>query len=257
MPLDFIDPEMPFASSSLRAKKPDELMPTFDAWKAAPSPQTSAALLKQVSPIIDTAMTSYGMGQGASSTLRARAKLIAHQAFGTYDPAKGPLKAHLMGQLRGLQRLAAQQNQIISIPERVAIQRQQLVESEDLLRDRLGRDPSDAEVADHTGLSRKRLGYIRQFKPPTALGTVTTEDEEGIYTPPVNQDPSEAWNDLVYYDLDPSNQLVMDYTLGMHGAPKLPPEEIARRLGVTVSAVSQRTAKIQKLLNEQYDLMGG
>ncbi len=257
MPLNFIDPEMPFASASLKAKKPDELMPAFDAWKAAPGPQTSAALLKQVSPIIDTAMTSYGMGQGASPTLRARAKLLAHQAFGTYDPAKGTLKNHLMGQLRGLQRFAAQQNQIISVPERVAIQRQHLIEAEDLLRDRLGRDPSDAEVADQTGLSRKRLGYIRQYKPPVALGTVTTEDEEGVYTPPVNQDPSEAWHDMVYYDLEPSNQLVMDYTLGLHGAPKLPDQEIARRLGVTMSAVSQRRAKIQKMLDEQYDLMGG
>ena len=64
---------------------------------------------------------------------------------------------------------------------------------------------------------------------------------------------------MVYYDLDDTNQSIMEYTLGLHGAPVLENREIANRLGITAGAVSQRKAKIQAMLDEQFmvDPFGG
>lgn len=260
MPIkSILDPDMPFASESRKKNLEPELSPAYQTFKMTPTPQSRSALLKEVSPIIDQAMTSYGMGSSASPVLRSRAKLLASSAFDTYDPAKGSLKTHLLGQLRGLQRHAAQSQNIIGVPERVAIQRQQLTETEDLLRDELGRDASDLEIADRTGLSRKRMAYIRGYRPPVAEGSVLQEDDEGnTMMPQVTPlKPEEQYLDYVYYDLAPSDQLILDYSLGLHGAPKLTPKQVALRMGVTVSAISQRAAKIQRMLDEQQQLIGG
>lgn len=255
-----LDSDMPFASEG-RQKALNAAPPEFHAWKSDPTPQTSAALLKHVSPIIDSAMTSYGMGAAASPTLRSRAKLMALHAMKSFDPARGNLRSHLLSQLRGLQRVSAQQQQIISLPERVAIERSHLMESEDQLRDRLGRDPSDLEIADATGLSTKRLAYLRLAKPATAEGTMLREDDDGnLQEPaatPVGHSASDAWANFVYYDLSPTDQLIMDYALGRNGTPKLPLHEVARRLGLTSGAVSQRTSRIQRLLDEQQGMLGG
>jgi DNA-directed RNA polymerase specialized sigma subunit len=255
-----LDPDMPFASAARTQAVGADVPEEFHAWKQNPTPQTRTALLKKMSPVIDSAMTSYGMGN-AGSILRSRAKLITLQAMGSYDPQRGKLRTHLLSHLRGLQRLSGQQQQIISLPERVAIERSQLVETEDRLRDALGRDPSDAEIADSTGISFKRLGYLRQAKPPTAEGTLTRTDDEGnLRSPnstPVGERQFDAWANFIYHDLSPADQLVMDYSLGRNGAPRLPLTEIARRMGVTSGAVSQRAARIQTLLDERHTPIGG
>ncbi len=253
-----IDQTFPFASgSSEQAKKLEpDTTDAFNAWKAADSPVTRAALLKQVRPVIDSAVYSYA-GTGASPHVRGQAKLMAMRAFGSYDPARGTMRTHLLSQLQGLQRLAAQGNQIISIPERVSLDRRHLMETEEKLRDQLGRDPSDMEIASHTGLSLKRLGYIRQAS--TGINTGSILDEEGeVFSPastiPGEQSKDDGWADMVYYDLGEVDRTIMDYTLGLRGVKPLSNMELAARLGLSPGAISQRKAKIQQLLDARYDV---
>ncbi len=228
-----------------------EFADTWTAWKNDPTPVNSSALLGKVQPIFDTTLRHYG-GGNASPTLRSRAKLLALDAFKTYDPAKGKLKTHLYSHMQGLQRYAAREQNIISLPERVALDHAHMIESQTVLRDRLGRDPSDAEISDYTGLSAKRLQYIRQSHVPVSEGAASVIDEEGDMSDPAVSIPGSrntAWETFVYHDLGQTDKLIMDYVLGRNGRPRLPTNKIAQRLGITPSAVSQRTAKIQQLLD--------
>lgn len=257
-----IDETLPFASSgsSTGGIEPD-FEQAFHQWKGSDTPVTRGALLKTVQPIIGTALHSY-TGGNASPAVKSQAKLMALKAFHTYDPAKGNMKTHLLSQLRGLQRAAAQSQQIISIPERVSLDRQHLMAAENELRDNLGREPSDLEVADYTGLSLKRLGYIRQVRYGVNSGSIM--DEEGEVFNPASTVPGahsadDAWADMIYYDLNDTDRAIMDYTLGMRGAKPLSTTELAIRLGISPGAVSQRKAKIQGLLDQRYqaDPFGG
>ena len=261
VPNSIIDQSFPFASE----KKTGELEPDFDeayqGWQQNDSPQTRGMLLRKVQPVVDRAVYTYA-GTNASPAVKSQARLMAMEAFKTYDPNKGNMRNHLMARLRRLQRTAAQGQQMISIPERISLDRRHLREAEEALRDNLGRDPSDAQIADHTGLSLKRIGHIRQAK--SGINTGSIMDETGTpYSPPSTipgqNQTQDAWNEMVYYDLDDTNQAIMDYTLGLHGAPILENREIANRLGVTAGAVSQRKAKIQAMLDERYgaDPFGG
>ena len=234
-----------------------EFEPAYTAWKAAPSPGTNSALLSAVRPVIDSAITSYGGASIGSPTFRSRARLAALNAFGTYDPTKGTLRTHLLSQMQGLRRQAAQEQNIISIPEAVALNRKHLDEAENNLRDELGREPSDAELADRTGLSFARIGQLRQFNQPLAEGMTQVEDDEGDIFEPASQSLKQedrAWENFVYADLGNVDRAVMDHLLGRNGRARLSVSQIAHRLGVTPGAVSQRAAKIQQLLDMRRSL---
>lgn len=229
----------------------------WQAWKAGPSPATNQQLLTAVKPVLDTAVKN--AGSRPSPTLQSRAKRMALHAFNSYDPRQGNLKTHLLSQLQGLRRHAAKEQQIISMPEQVRLDYMHLLNSERDLQDQLGRDPSDAEIADNTGLSMKRLGYIRQSQLPISEGSVL--NRPGETTPgslpasmiPGKDPAGDAWQSYIYGDLSPVDQAILDYTLGRNGTPKLPTTQIAGKLGITSGAVSQRAAKIQKMLDARHE----
>lgn len=243
-------------------RKPAGVSSDFDTvykqWQQTRTPQTNTALLGTIQPVIDTAVMSYA-GQNASPTIRSRARLMALKALDTYDPARGNVRTHLLSQLQSLRRMSAQTQNIISIPEQVGLDYGRLSESEAELYDQLGRDPTDDELADHTGLSRRRIQKIRAFNQPVSEGMTTREvtDEESYggdvaSTIPNSNRSADAWFNFVYEDLSPVDKLIADMTLGRNGRRKASTQDIARRLNITPGAVSQRAAKIQALLDKQY-----
>lgn len=225
----------------------------YQAWQTTPSPATRAALIRQAQPAIDQAVFS-AAGRQASPNVHSRARILAAKALDSYDPQRGTLKTHLLSQLRSLQRAVGQEQQIIAIPEQFALDRAGLRRSADTLAEQLGREPSTAELADHTGLSLRRIGHLRRYRPPTASGSIL--DEAGEVYEPAAQLPGaaaqeDAWMELVYHDAGPSDQLILEHTLGLHGQPILENQALAAKLGVSPGAVSQRKAKLQGLLDKR------
>lgn len=257
MPVDIFAPKaFSPVETPEQAAADDAFTEPYKAWKEKPGPDTSHALLGAVRPVINEAIRSYGAGSQGSPNLATRAKMMALNAMGTYDPAKGSLRTHLLSSLRGLQRVGAGEANIITMPEQVALDRQQLQKAEKDLHDQLGRAPSDAELADSTGLSRKRLGYIRQGQAGLNTGTFGVGQRDEAFMPATQiagQSEDDAWADLVYHDLSPTEQVVMQHTLGMGGHPVLNTAEIAKKLGVSPGMVSNYRKKIQTLLDKRYE----
>lgn len=256
MPSILGDTPAPFSG-----KKPSGLGDDFDAvysqWQKTKSPQTNSALLKSVQPIVDTALTSYA-GATHSQALKTRAKLMTLKAMETYDPNRGNVRTHLLSQLQRLRRESAQEQNIIQIPEQVGLDFQHLAETENALRDRFGRDPTDDEIADETGLSTRRIQKIRAFHQPVPESATITEGEDDNFggdvastTPGANR-AAAAWLNFVYDDLGPTDKLIMDMTLGRNGRRRTSTQDIAKRLRISPGAVSQRAAKIQTMIDKRY-----
>lgn len=226
---------------------------SYQAWQTDPTPQTRTAMLKHVQPVLDQAVLS-AAGRNPSPNIRSRAKLMAAKSLDSYDPTRGPLRNHLLSQLRGLQRHVGQEQNIIAVPEQLSLDRVGLRTATEALTDRLGREPSTAELADHTGLSLRRIGHIRSYRPAVAAGSILDETGE-VYSPasalPGDNTADDAWAELVYYDLSPTDQTIMGHTLGMHGLPPLQNQELATRLSLSPGAISQRKAKIQAMLDSR------
>ncbi len=257
MPSILGDVPGPFSSPSRPSGVGEEFENTYAQWQTQRTPAMNTKLLSTLQPVIDTAVSSYA-GSSPSPTLKSRAKLMALKALETYDPKRGNVKTHLLSQLQSLRRMSAQSQNIIHVPEQVGLDFQNLAESENELRDQLGRDPTDDELADHTSLSQRRIRKIRAFRQPLAEGTTTTEndyenaDDAIASTVPGVDRGRDAWLNFVYDDLSPTDKLIMDMTLGRNGRRRTSTQDIAKRLNVTPGAVSQRAAKIQGMLDKRY-----
>lgn len=207
-----------------------------------------ASFLQEYDPVIRSAMQTY-VGSNSSPVVYGRARVLAAKAFKTYDPSyKTTMKSHLMTQLQPLTQFARQSSAPFSVPDQVRRQTLELATTEQDFTERYGRDPSDLELADKMGLSAARIRKLRQFAVPVVSAEQFGEQasDPAIF----ESNPMDAWMDYVYYDLDPISRKIMEWKTGRFGQPVLPNAQIARRLRMTPSAVTQRLAKIQARINE-------
>ena len=222
--------------------------PAYTAWQASPSPDTAGKLLEAVDPVVKSALRVYGGKSASSPTLRIKARSLAVDAFHSYDPQRASLKTHLMSHLRRLQRVAGQEQQIIRLPEAVAMQRKAAEEAGLRLEDTLGRPPSDQELTDELGISPKRLAYIRQGARPYTSGQSPVENAQ------VDNTTHAAWLEFVHDSLAPRDQFILERVMGMHGQAPCSPSEVARHLKISTAAVSQRMKSIQEQLDSRDEL---
>jgi DNA-directed RNA polymerase specialized sigma subunit len=232
----------------------------FTAWQQNPNTTTTGAMLTAMKPIISSAVKTYA-GSTPSPTMQSRAKLLAVEGLKRYDPTRAKLKTHLMSHMQGLRRFANREDQIMRVPERVGLDNYHLVQAENELQDRLGREASTPELADHTGLSARRIGYIRQASPGLSEGQMMPEgdDENAMGTGPgVVDSPGQSHIlNYVYHDLHPTDQLIMEHTMGMNGRRKIGKKQIATKLRLSPGAISQRAARIQQKLDMAHDAWPG
>lgn len=223
-----------------------DLDKAFEAWKTAQTPETMDGAIKAANPVMTSAVKSY-VGREDPIAM-SHAKLLTAQAFKSYDPAKkSQLRTHLMNQLQPLRRFAASRRFVTKIPERVQYDMTGLRESESSLRDSLGRDPTEEEMADSTGYSMKRLKHLRSFAVPVSEGVAETSEQsrEGVITTP---DPMEDWTSYVYHDLSPIDKKILEWRTGFNGVKKMGVVDVAKALGISAGAVTQRANKISKML---------
>lgn len=224
------------------------------AYRKDPSPAAAGALLRAVSPIIDTGVRTYGGGD--SPLLRSHARKIVLDSLPAYNPARASMRTHLMSQLRGLQRTAGWLDQPLSVPEQVMLDHHRLHTATSELRDQLGREPSTQEISDHARMSPKRMSYVRQYRPGVAQSQVQNQfrtvggEDDGGYEPAVVHDSARQYAELLYPHLEPRDQVVLEHSAGLFGKPAHSHREIAKILGVTPGAVTQRAKLIQQRLDQ-------
>lgn len=226
----------------------------FLHWQQDPSPKNTSGMLKLLKPEIARGISIH-VGRG-NPLLVSQARRLTVKAMQSYDPSKARLGTHIINTLEGLKRINRQQTQLLKVPELISIEQNRVRSAEQELLDQLGRDPSLDELADHTGLSPRRLQHLRKFRAPVAEGSLQRADDEGaqsdsqpaVTLPGSNRPDDDPWLKLVYADLGPIDQKIMEWTLGLNGQPARSNQEIAFKLRLTPGAISQRKARIQALI---------
>ena len=228
----------------------EEYRPAYDAWQADQTPQGNATFLKAIDPVVQKGVKMYG---NESPLAASRARLMALEAARKYDPKRSRLQSHMLNQLQGLRRVSRQQHQVMRTPERVLLESNRLRQYSQEMEDETGREPTDAELSDRLGISLQRLKKIRQYQP--GMSTGQAENVDPMQGQPAGQQESEEyWAQIVYMDIGPMDQKIMEWTLGMNGHKKLSNQEIAKKLNRSPGAITQRKMRIQNLLNQEQDL---
>lgn len=237
----------------MRKKKDDrdELRKTWEQWHEQPSDKNMTRLLQSAEPVISSALNTFAGGR-EDPVYMLEAQRRAARAFRTYDPNRGAqLNTHLFNQLKPITRTVHKRAQPLKIPKMAWADLQNLNQTEEEMREDLGRDPSTIELADSSGLSQKRITYLRKFRGSgLPAGLLREQDPDQLMTLG-EEEPRSWWFEAVYHGLDHRDQKIVDWRLGAHGEPKLSTKEIAHRLGISAPAVSQRVNKVIEQLEEE------
>lgn len=233
----------------------EDFLPYYQQWAANPGKKAMSAMLNKLRPLINYAVDFYSSGP-APESLRVSAKRIAVDAIKSYKQGAGSFVNHLMIHLKRLQRIGPEVKQIIPIPERVRIDLTALNQAEAELSEKLGREPSTAELADYTGLSMKRIERIRKkVVPSVPQSHATVSTEEGsmeLPTKPLDKDDETSSNllEYLYIDASPQEQYIIENYYGIHGRKPVQLSQIAKKLGCSTATVSRRLQELEQRLGE-------
>lgn len=231
--------------------KQDQDLATFLEWQNDPSPAASYAMIQKLMPYISHSIIAAG-GDPENPALRAKACMMALQYMKRYNPEHSTVQNYIYGQMRGLNRVIGNDNNIIQVPESVVLARKQIEDAENELFDQLGYYPSTAEIANYTGIPVKKIAKLRSIAPAVSEGTVNSlENVEGMHTRMLGSTSGDdAWNEYVYDTLSDRQKAVMERLYGMHGYKPESPENISKALKISRAAVSQHKKAIDKLLDD-------
>ena len=234
--------QQPAGQATPQQSKPASLDDAYQFWKKNPDAGNMRRLLDVARPVIDKAITSYA---GGDPSFKGHAKKLAIDAFRTFSPTKGAkLRTHLLIRLQPLRRAYTKRLSPLAVPERVQLDKMRIDQTEQAFTQLHGREPSDAELAEETGLSLKRISHVKAFAGGSlSEGRMVIEGEQMLPGSNVVT-PEDIVVEFVHHDLDPVDKKILEWKTGLYGKRRLTTGEIARRLKITPSAVSQRAAKI-------------
>ena len=224
----------------------------YDSWKQQDNDDTRNAVLKAMSPLLDRTVNSIG---GADKNyLRIQAKVLLLNSLAKYDPKSSALETYMTHQLMPLRRMARQQTNILGLPERMVLAASQLESAETEMADDLGRAPTTAELSDKLHISQKQIERIRRLAFAHNSGYYATANEEGevSQSPAVARSlPDEYKHQFVLSALknDPKSALIYEYDNAIGGRLPISTAELAKKLGLTAGAISQRRNRIGEIVN--------
>lgn len=232
----------------------DDLREPYTNWKAAPNPVTNTAMLKALHPTIEGAIRTH-VGE-PNPLLVSRGRVLAMQGLNGYDPKRGRLQSYMYNHLLGLKRANRQQTQVIKVPERVVMDKYHLEGATKELRAVLGREPTDDQIADHTGFSHGRIAKVRGYNSGISEGYMDDASEGQVFggVKSLGRPEKSYWADIVYDGLDDYHKRIMEMSFGLNGKKALPNQVIARKMSRSPGAISQAKLRIQKMLDEEHEL---
>jgi DNA-directed RNA polymerase specialized sigma subunit len=186
----------------------------FEKWKETSDPRYFQGLYQSMKPMLHKAAekASYGSNipQAAHEIWAAQSML---NALNTYKPdAASSLQTHVYGAVhQKAKRLNYMYQNLGQVSESRAIQVGNYQNAVQVLKERLGRAPSNAEISDYLDMNLKDVERLsKEIHKDLSL----TGLEEAV----INITPrEEELLALLYYDLTREEQLVYDLIFGKHG----------------------------------------
>lgn len=224
----------------------------YETWRSNPGPDTAEPFLDALQPDIEKAVKNYGMDDDEYYT---QANLLALQAAEKFDPNKGAsVRTHINNSLHKLTQVRQERTSALHIPENVHAEKARINEATEVFKSEFDREPNRQELADATGLSIKQLERIAKYD-ATAPESQFESDKGDAMTE--RRTVNDMWMDYVYFELDPIDKKIFEWSTGYAGTEKIPKAEIAHRLKISAPAVSKRVNKIVAKIEEGKELQNG
>jgi len=215
-------------------------------WQRTKDPAMFANLMIRYQPVVNQVVNKYRTVGVSPSTLKAHATSQMIKAFQSYDPTKGTQPTtHIWNNLQKVQRVAAESLSSGHIPEQRNLKRATFITTRDNLKDRIGYDPSAADMADELGWN---INEVSRMNAEATNEISASSMQHDFYT----NSSSNAGNDkelvdYLYQKADPKDRVVLEHTFGFGGKPVLNNKKLAEKLGTNEMFVG----RAKKRLSEQ------
>jgi len=180
-----------------------------------------------------------------SSVVQAEAYRIAGKAARSFDPKAGfQFSTHLPNQLKKLSRISTKFGAIARLPEKKQFELTRLNQTEQSLKDELGREPSIEELSTGAGLNIKTVTHLLQNRKKEV------NIDNLAYTPVFIDTNNDEWIHFVYNDLPQRDKIIFEHKIGYGGKPELSNDELAKKLNISSSTINNRVRMISNKLAE-------
>jgi DNA-directed RNA polymerase specialized sigma subunit len=228
-----------------------ELLSLILEWKQSKDKKILTKILKKVEPTLRAATLAY-MGE-VNPTNLGYAKILAIEALERYDPRTAKFKNYLLVHLQGLKRIGGRLANIIYVKERHWLDYQKILSAAQQLKEELGRDPTDEEIAERTGYSVEYIVKLRtEIGKTYSQGQILqqqSEEDSSLPAPTTTIETIDPYK-LIYYDSTEEEKYVLEYWFGVNNKERKTKQEIAAELKISKARLNQIIESIEARVNE-------
>lgn len=218
-------------------------------WQRTKSPELFADLVIKYQPVVNSVVNKYKTVGVAPATLRAQATSQMIRAFNSYDPDKGAQPVtHIWNNLQKVQRMAAESQISGHIPENRNLKRATFTIVKQNLEDRLGYEPSTAELSDELSWNKKETARMLNELQGETTASKAQFDFYGNSITKEHKD--KALVDYLYHELDGKDKVIFEHTFGFAGKPILNNKEIANKLHTNEMFVHRAKKRLSDKIRE-------
>lgn len=232
------------------ASKEEELR-VWNAWKQDKGPHTLKPVLEVLKPTIDMNANKL-TGNLPKSAVRAKMVNLTVQYLEGYDPNKSKLNTYIENTAgQKLHRYIYEHQNLGTVPEpRISkVGNYNRVKSN--LKDQLGRNPTHAELADELRWPVKQVELMEKEMRKDLV-------QDAAYVNISEDQRSDIDEDIMmlHAELHGQDKQVLEYLYGLEGKEVLSNAEIARKLNISNSMVTQIKNKLAQRLRSSGMLTG-
>jgi DNA-directed RNA polymerase specialized sigma subunit len=217
-----------------------------------PSSTTLSPLMRALQPVINSEVNRWA-GNVPRPVLEMEAKKLTLDAIKTYDPNKGTaLSTHVHNRLYKLSRTVYSNQDIVRMPENKKLKSQTFYNGVQFLQGEFGREPSQAEIADHLGWNQKTVRDVQR----SMVDEYVESQDEGASGFDAIRDEPDPLLDYVYHSLTPLDQKIFEQSTGYNGQKAQTAGQVAKNLGIQQNQVAYRRRLIAKRVEDARNTMG-
>jgi len=221
-------------------------------WRESGDDSHRQELLETLQPLVRSHLAQYATSPLPYEVLELQAYRMLRDALPKYNPERSNLGTFASHSLRPLSRYVQTHQNTKYLPQYLAQQYGRYENEQRKLRDKLGRDPDDIEMAKAMNLPARQIRRIRLAKSPEIAIGATERQSSGSNEASDASIERERIRDKLYYlrtTLRGKDREIFDYLTGMgRYKPISSRAEIARRTGVPIQEVYAKTRRWARLV---------
>lgn len=202
-------------------------------------------MIRRYKSMLKIKVSAYSRAPVPTAALEGEAMRLLLLTIDKFDPKKGfKFKTYLEQNLRGLYRYTARTKNIARIPEHKVLQITRYKNAKSLIHTQKGREPTTMEMADSLAWSPSQ---VTSMETSITRRDIAASGIEALHEQERFTDRMEDILAFQYFEMQPEEKLVFDYSLGRHGKPRLESvKDISRRTGLTQDKIYEIKKRLAK-----------